>query len=291
MPAIWNLGACFACTSCLSRSAWRRCPRCKRETIDLRVDTLKDRWSAWPAYAAGRAIYSPRAITSFRVLKWITGLATLATMLGPIFGPWAKTGRPPDALELALAIGVSAVLSPLIFLFYAAYFLFIAHLLRGMSLGLSLLAAVTPIGRARFEITAKLSRFLSRPLIPQLEVIEPGELTEGRSRGVLAEPLTLGFVRDGWGLLERFDVLAHAPAKVRLDSGEETLVPLEHGGVSFDQAMSRRAEFAGVLPTWLHSPGRDGVRFRREFPAGTRVIVSRGRQDHDEARVWARLGS
>jgi hypothetical protein len=77
---------------------------------------------------------------------------------------------------------------------------------------------------------------------------------------------------------------------VKLDGGEETAVQLEHGGISYDQSMSRRSEFAGALPTWLHAPGRDGVRFRREFPAGTRVTFWRERQDTDDARVALVLG-
>lgn len=289
--ATWSLGACFVCPSCLSRGVWGRCQVCKGETIDLRqgMDLLQQRWSAWPAFAAGRALYSPRVVPSFRVLKWLTALATFATMLAPIFGPWAKSGRPPEGLELGLSIGVGLVMSPLVFGFYAGYFLFIAHLLRGMSVGLSLLGDVMPIGRARLQLTAKLSRFLSRPVIPQLEVIEPGELTEGRSRGVLTEPLTLEFVRDGWGLMERFDAHAMGPAKVKLDTGELTTVALEHGGVQFDQAMSQRLEASAALPGWLLAPGRDGVRFRREFPAGTRVTFNRAREEHDDARVLFRL--
>jgi hypothetical protein len=290
--AIWNLGAAFVCTSCLSRGVWRRCQLCKRETIDLRQGTelLQQRWSAWPAFAAGRALYSPRVVPSFRVLKWITSLATIATALAPVFGPWAKSGHPPEAMELGLSLGVGLLVSPIVFIFYAGYFLFIAHVFRGMSAGLGFLADVMPIGRSRFQITSKISRLLSRPLIPQLEVIDPGELTDGKSRGVLIEPLTLDFIRDSWGLVERFDVIPSAHAKVKLDGGEETVVSLDHGGVAYDQAMSRRSDFAGALPSWLHAPGRDGVRFRREFPAGTRVVFARGRQDNDDARVVLSLG-
>ena len=289
---VWNLGASFVCTSCLSRGVWRRCQNCKRETIDLRQGTelLQQRWSAWPAFAAGRALYSPRVVPSFRVLKWITTIATLATALAPIIGPWAKSGHPPEGLELGISIAVGLIMIPIVFFFYAGYFLFIAHVFRGMSAGLGFLADVMPIGRARFQITAKISRFLSRPLLPQLELADSGEFTQGKSRGVLTDPLTLDFVRDGWGLVERFDVLASAPAKVKLDGGEETVVQLEHGGVSYEQSMSRRSDFAGALPAWLHAPGRDGVRFRREFPAGTRVTVSREREEHDDARVLFSLG-
>ena len=291
--AVWNLGASFVCTSCLSRGVWRRCQRCKRETIDLRQGTeqLQQRWSAWPAFAAGRALYSPRVVPSFRVLKWITAIATLATALAPVIGPWAKSGHPPEAMELGLSLGVGLLMSPIVFIFYAGYFLFIAHVFRGMSAGLSFLADVMPIGRARFQITAKISRLLSRPLIPQLELAASGEFTQIKTRGALTEPLALDFIRDSWGLAERFDVIASSPAKVKLESGEDTVVPLEQGGVSYDQSTSRRSEFAGALPPWLHTPGREGVRFRREFPAGTRVIFSRERQDTDDARVLFQLGS
>lgn len=290
--ATWNLGACFACTSCLTRSAWRRCPACTRETIDLRggAALLEARWSAWPAYAAGRALYSPRAIRSFRILKWIAAIATFATALAPVLGPWARQGHPPSGLELGIALGVGAVMSPLVFIFYSAYFLFIAHLFRGMSLALSAMAAVTPIGRARFEIVSRISRVLSRPLLPQLEVAGPGELVDAGGRGVLAQTLTLDFVRDGWSLMERFDVVATAPAQVKLDSGETTRVALEHGGVQYDQAASKRLDASSALPAWLQAPGRDGLRFRREFPAGTRVRFSRGREAHDDPRVLLVLG-
>ena len=289
--ATWNLGACFVCLTCNARSVWKTCQRCRAETLDLRegFTALEAHWSAWPAFAQGRTIYSPRSIASFRILKWLAAIATLAAALAPVVGPFQKSGHFPAPLELAIALGTGLVLSPFVFLFFTVYFLFIANLLRGLSLFFSAAAAITPFIRRRFELIAMFSRFLSRPLIPQLEVVGPGELSEGRERGVLIESLSLDFVRDGWSLLERFDVTAVAPAKVKLDSGAETVVALEHGGIEFDQAMSKRTEAEAALPAWLQAPGRPGIRFRREFPAGARVVICRGRQANGDARVMLTL--
>ncbi len=285
--ATWILGACFVCTSCNTRSVWKTCQRCRAETLDLRegLAALENRWSAWPAFAQGRTIYSPRSIASFRILKWLAAIATLGAALAPVLGPFQRTGRSPAPLELTIALGTGLVLSPFVFLFFTVYFLFIANLLRGLSLFFAGAAAITPFIGRRFEIVAMFSRFLSRPLIPQLETVGPGELTEGRTRALLKEPLTLEFVRDGWGLMERFDVVALTPAKVTLDSGEVTEVALEHGGIEFDQAMSRRSAAQATLPAWLQAPGRLGIRFRREFPAGASVVISRGRQANGDSRV------
>ena len=246
---------------------------------------MKDRWSAYPAFAAGHALYSPRAIRHLRVLKWVTGAISVFCALGALAGPVFIERKPLTLPLLAIGVGGGLFSIPFLFVFFALYLLLFAHVMRVMGLGVGWLSQLLPFGELRLSIVAAATRFFYRPLLPQLELREPGELLEGRARGVLAETLTLDFVRDSWGFFERFDVLAVSPAQVKLDSGELTTVALEHGGIEYGQAMSKRLEGGGQLPAWLDAPGRAGVQFRREFPAGTRVIFSRGRAEHDEARV------
>ncbi len=283
----WNVGACFACTKCLLRSAWRRCPGCGGETIDLRTSTLEQTWSAWPAFSQGVALYSWRAPRGLKVIRVLSGLVTLGAVLAPVIGPWAHTGKPPELLEAGLGLLVGLVFAWPIYKFFCLYLLLFAHVLRGISALTNLASAISPIGTLRFSVLAKLTRFLSRPLIPQLEVWEFSALDGPTERAMLTEPLTVNFVRDGWGFMERFDVHLEKPARVKLESGETRELALLHGGLEAN-SLGARTE-SSTLPGWLEAPHRPGLRFKREIPSGTRLVVTRAREGLDDARVHVRF--
>lgn len=284
----WSLGACFACPRCLLRSEWKKCPRCSGVTVDLSVESLQSTWSAWRGFAEGWALYSFRAVRALKVLRWGAALVTVGACLAPVFGPWLRNGRPPELLEALIGLVVGLVFAWPIYEFMALYLLLFAHVLRGLSFLTGLAAELSPVGTLKFSVLAKLTRALSRPLLPQLEVWPTNALDGASQRGVLTTPLRLEFVRDGWGFMERHDVHAATPMRVKWESGEETDVALTHGGVDFAQAMSVRSD-GSMAPSWLESPGRAGVRFKREFPVGTRVVLTRARAGLDDARVHLAL--
>ncbi len=286
-PAVtsWSLGACFACPRCLLRSGWRKCPRCSGVTVDLRVESLQLSWSAWRGFAAGWALYSFRAVRALKVLRWGAGLVTLGACLAPVFGPWLRNGHPPELMEAGIGLLVGLVFAWPIFEFMSLYLLLVAHVLRGLSWATALAAELSPVGTLKFSVLAKFTRALSRPLLPQLEVWPTNALDGPSRRGVLTAPLRLDFVRDGWGFMERHDVHATTAMRVKWESGEAADLALTHGGVDFARATSARAD-GSTLPSWLEAPGRAGVRFKREFPAGTLVVVTL-----DDARVHVSLGA
>lgn len=283
----WNVGACFACTKCLLRSAWRRCPGCGRDTVDLRTTTLEHTWSAWPAFAGGIALYSWKAARGLKVIRALSGLVTLGAVLAPVIGPWLRNGKPPELLEAGLGLLVGLVFAWPIYKFFCLYLLLFAHVLRGISALTNLASEISPIGTLRFSVLAKLTRFVSRPLIPQLEVWELSTLDGPTERATLTEPLTVNFVRDGWGFMERFDVHLEKPARVKLESGETRELEILHGGIEAN-SIGARTE-GSTLPGWLEAPNRPGLRFKREIPPGTRLVVTRAREGLDDARVHVRF--
>jgi hypothetical protein len=151
---------------------------------------------------------------------------------------------------------------------------FIAHLTRGLALVTSLAASITPLGKRRFSLVARLFRWMSRPLLPQLELWTMEQMDGPPQRATLLAPLRVDFVRDGWGWLERYDAVIATPPRVKLESGDELELPVSHGAISLNPTVSARREGASV-PGWLLVPGRDGVRFHREFPAGTSFRFNR----------------
>lgn len=279
----WSLGACFACPRCLLRGVWSKCPRCGDATLDLTRAPLDDRWSALPAYAAGYGLTSPRSVRSLKVIRRLSAFVTFVCCLGPILGPWQKTGSPPTLLELGLSVLVSLVFAFPLFWFFSLYLLFIAHLMRGLAVLTSLAARITPLGRRDFSVLARLTRWLSRPLLPQIELWTMEHIDGPSQRATLVTPLRIDFVRDGWGWLERFDAVIATPPLVKLESGEEHELAVAHGAVTVNPTAPRRD--GASLPGWLEVPVRQGVRFHREFPAGTVFEFRRTGADFDVPRV------
>jgi hypothetical protein len=287
LVSTWNVGACFACTKCLLRSVWRTCPSCGGDTIDLRTTTLESTWSAWPAFAQGLALYSWKAPRGLKVIRWLSALVTVGATLAPVFGPWLHNGKPPALGEAGLGLLVGLVFAWPVYTFFCLYLLLFAHVLRGLSALTNLASEISPIGTLRFSVLAKLTRFLSRPLIPQLELWSSSALDGPTERATLTEPLIVNFVRDGWGFMERFDVHLEKPARVKLESGETRELEIHHGGLESASLGVRTEE--STLPGWLEAPNRPGLRFKREIPAGTRVVVTRAREGLDDARVHIRF--
>ena len=198
----WSVGACFACTKCLLRGVWRRCPTCGGETVDLRTSTLEHSWSAWPAFSQGLALYSWKAPRGLKVIRRLSALVTLGAVLAPVIGPWQRNGKPPELLEAALGLLVGLVCAWPVYKFFCLYLLLFAHVLRGLSLLTALASEVSPVGTLKFSVLARVTRFLSRPLMPQLELWELSTLDGLVQRGVLAEAATLHFARDAWGFMQ-----------------------------------------------------------------------------------------
>lgn len=285
----WNVGACFACTKCLLRSTWRRCPRCQGDTVDLRVTSLETSWSAWRGFAEGWSLASWRAPRALNVLSRVAAAFTFFCCLGPVIGPWLDKGAAPSGVELLLSVVLGAVVAWPLWQFFRLYLLFIAHVLRGLAWITSFASEISPVGTLKFSVIARLCRGLSRPLLPQLEVFGGSSLEGAPVRGVLSAPVVVNFVRDGWGFMARFD--AHVASKLALtrDDGAVEVVELTHGGVQVPPTVGTRSD-GSTLPAWLDAPKRPGVRFMREVPAGTRVTVTRGREGLDDARVHVVFG-
>lgn len=281
---MWNVGACFTCVKCLLRSVWRKCPRCGGETVDLRSESLEVKWSAWRGFAEGWSLVSFRGVRAMKVIRRFAALITVGAVLSPVVGPLLRGGHTPELLELVIGFFVGLLFAWPIFEFMSLYLLFFAHVLRGLSWLTSLGAEISPVGTLKLSVIAKLTRWLSRALIPQIEVMS-SSLDGVSLRGVLAVPTTFHFVRDGWGFLERFDVHVPEPLKVTLDGREESLT-LSHGAVILDGGV--RSE-GSTLPQWLEVPKRAGVRFRREVPAGAQFVLTRSREGLDDARVMLRF--
>lgn len=285
--ATWNIGACFACPKCLLRSAWRKCPKCGGETLDLRTQSLQQSWSAWPAFAEGIALYSWRAPRGLKVIRVLSMLVAAGGVLATVVGPYLHTGKPPEPMEAGLSLLIGLLFAWPVYRFFTLYLLFFAHVLRGLSLVTNLASSVSPVGTLKFSVLAGLTRALSRPLIPQLEVWGLDALDGPRERGVLEAPATVNFVRDGWGFMERFDVHLDAPLRVKLETGETRELDVHHGGVEVDP-LGARTE-GSTVPGWLEAPKRAGVRFTRQLPAGTRLTVTRAREGLDDARLHVRF--
>lgn len=218
-----------------------------------------------------------------KVIRVLALLFTIGACLAPLIGPWLKKGQPPALMEVVIALVMDALLAWPLFWFFSLYLLLFAHVLRGLSWVTSLGAELSPVGTLKFSVLAKLTRAMSRALIPQLEVKRVATLDGAPLRGVTTAPVTLHFVRDGWGFMERFDVHAPSPLPVKFDSGESQELALTHGGVDLEVVGTRRE--GSELPSWLEVPKRSGVRFQRELPKGTRFVLTRG---HD-ARMLLRL--
>lgn len=280
----WSLGAYFVCTRCLVRGVWSKCPRCAEPCIDLTHAPLDERWVALPAFMAGHALSSPRSVRSLRPLRRLSAVLTFLCCLGPLVGPWQKTGHAPTLLELGLWLLVSLVFAFPLFWFFSLYLFFIAHLTRGLALVTSLAASITPLGKRRFSLVARLFRWMSRPLLPQLELWTLERLNDPPQRATLLTPLRIDFVRDGWGWLERCDAFIATAPRVRLESGEEFELSLTHGAVTVDPMKSARRSGASI-PSWLEVPGREGVRSHRELPVGTVFRLSRTGAGFDVPRV------
>jgi hypothetical protein len=138
------------------------------------------------------------------------------SILGRIDG--ARVGsHDGQLLELGLWLLVSLVFAfPLpLFWFFSLYLFFIAHLTRGLALVTSLAASITPLGKRRFSLVARLFRWMSRPLLPQLELWTMEQMDGPPQRATLLAPLRVDFVRDGWGWLERYDAVIATPPRVK----------------------------------------------------------------------------
>lgn len=284
----WSLGAHFVCTRCLVRGVWSTCPRCAAPCLDLTHGPLDERWTALPAFTAGHALFSPRSVRSLRVLRRLAAVLTFVCCLGPLVGSWQKTGHPPTLLELGLSVLVSLVFAFPVFWFLSLYLFFIAHLTRILAVVTGFASSITPLGRRDFSLVARIFRWMSRPLLPQIELWTLEQMDGPPQRATLLAPLRIEFVRDGWGWLERQDAFIATPARVRLESGEELELSLTHGALTVDPTKSARLAGASV-PSWLEVPGREGVRTHREFPAGTVCRFSRTGAGFDVPRVHLEL--
>ncbi|MGV3619244.1 MAG: hypothetical protein ACO1OB_00425 [Archangium sp.] len=259
---VWNVGACFTCTKCLLRSVWRKCPKCGGATVDLRVRTLD--------FADGASLFSIRGLRAMKTIRVLAALLTFGACLAPIVGPWLHDRRPPELMQVGIAVVMDVIIAWPLFWFFSLYLLCIAHVFRALAWLTSLGAQVSPVGTLKFTVLAKLTGGISRALIPQVEVKAVHSLDGPSRRGVLTEPVTLHFVRDAWGFMERCDV-ALPTLHVKFETGTEEVV-VTHGGVRPGDAMQREGS---ALPAWLEVPNRKGVRFHRELPAGTPIVFTR----------------
>lgn len=160
--SIWNVGECFTCTKCLLRSAWRKCPRCGGHTVDLRVESLEGKWSAWRGFAEGWSLASVSGVRAMKRLRGLAGVLTVGACLAPIAGPWLKKGQPPELMEIGIALVMDALIAWPLFWFFSLYLLLFAHVLRGLAWVTSLGAEISPVGTLRFSVLARLTRVMAR---------------------------------------------------------------------------------------------------------------------------------
>lgn len=202
-------------------------------------------------------MFSFRAVRATKVIRSLALLVTIGAVLAPVVGPLVREGHSPELLGL----GVGLLFAWPVFEFMSLYLLFIALVLRGMTRVFS------------FLFVSKITRVLSRALIPQLEVRRVEVIGGSPLRGVRTQPVTLHFVQDAWGFMERFDVHVFEPLRVKFEDGVEQSLELTHGALAIEPALQTPGS---QVPTWLTVPKRDGVRFHRELPTGTRFVLTRG---------------
>lgn len=277
--AEWLVGASLVCPRCLERGVAAPCPRCGGPMEDLATsggfDRLASRWRASRAYLAGRSLLSPRAIVHLRLLLGVSVGFAAVTALAPVVGPAVSGKTVPAGAELALALGVGVVLTPFTLAFYALFLFAWAHVCRLFAMLAGGAAQVSPIGTLRFSLVATIFRVLSRPLLPQVELVWPAASPAATvQRGTLAQPLTLHLLRDSLGFIERFDAWLTTPVSVTLD-GQATDLTLSRGTVSLGPTTGTRSDLKAPTPDWLSAPRRPGTSFSRELPAGTPVTVER----------------
>lgn len=232
------VGARHVCPTCAVRGFLRACPRCGRERVDLRdPPALRSLEAAWPLAAAwrgGQLFLSPFAI---RHARRVLGVAAVMSLVVVIGSPVSALAHGAGALEAAITLAMGLVFSPLFFVLFALNTFYSAHLLRLVGfvyLGLGLILPFVGLGLA---FLGRGLLLLTGWLLPRIELDEPPAESTPRRRAVLAAPLVLHRITDGWGWMARRDAWLSCEALTL----EGQTLRLEHAAGLVSWAPSARA--------------------------------------------------
>lgn len=196
--------------------------------------TLEAAWPLAAAWRDGQLFLSPFAI---RHARRVLGVAAAMSLVVVIGSPLSALSHGAGPLEALVTLAMGLVFSPLFFALFALNTFYSAHLLRLVGfvyLGLGLILPFVGLG---LVFIARALLLLTGWLLPRIELDESPSESAPRRRAVLAAPLTLHRITDGWGWMARRDAWLSCEA-ITLEG--ETL-RLEHAAGLVSWAPSARA--------------------------------------------------
>jgi hypothetical protein len=260
------------------RSSQRTCARCRTASLDVGGaggwSVLAGRWRSYPAFARGRALWSPLGAHRLPVVAGLAVAVAVGAAAAPIAA--ALTRRSADPAEVALAAAVGLICAPLVAMLIGAFLVFYANVCRVLAALTSFIPTPLGFGRARVNLAAAIFDWIAKVLLLPIIVGSDPESTGPREQGTLLEPLTVHLRRDSLSFAERFDAWLDGPLTVRIGDATRR-IDFVSGELTLDPRCGERQPDATAPPPWADAPGRPGVGRLAVIPAGTRVTLAAGR--------------